>query len=62
VKTKTTVEISHSDVLEVKSSFDENEINSLLKTGNWVFLHGGLAHKDDMGFSAKPCYVLGRIK
>jgi len=58
---KTTIETKNSKVLEVKSTWNESEANTLLASGKWTLLHGGLAHKDDMGFTAKPVYILGRI-
>jgi hydrogenase maturation factor len=62
MKTITTIEYNHGDILEVKSTFKQDEANELLATGKWVIMHAGLAHEDHMGFKASPCYVLARIK
>ena len=62
MNTKTTVEYNHNDILEIKSSWDEAEVNALLASKHWIIMHAGLAHKDSAGFTAKPCYVLARIK
>jgi hypothetical protein len=62
MNTKTTIEYNHENVQEVKTTWDEAEANKLLASKKWVIMHAGLAHQDNMGFVAKPCYVLARIK
>ena len=49
------------NVSSVKSVWSEDEANQLLSTGEWRLLHGGIAHKDGLGYQAKPVYVLGCI-
>ena len=44
---------------QVKSTWDEAEANALLATG-WTLLHAGIAHADDMGYRAKPVFVLAK--
>ena len=57
-----TVITEKDDVLEVKSTWDEDFANELLATKQWILLHGSIAHADSGGFQAKPLWMLGRIK
>jgi hypothetical protein len=62
-QTRTTiVETTDFTFSEVKSCWEEAEVNELLKSGKWRLLTGGLAHRDLAGYCAKPCYILGRMK
>ena len=58
---KVIVEYTRTDVREVKSVWEEQEANELLATGEWLLMHAGCAHKDGMGFQAKPIYIMARI-
>ncbi len=60
--TKVTIEYNRDDIKEVHSCWGQDEANKLLKTGKWIIMHAGLAHKDQGGFQARPIYVLARIK
>ena len=58
---KVTIEFARTDIREVKSVWDEQEANDLLNRGDWIMMHAGLAHKDVMGFQAKPIFIMARI-
>ena len=59
---KVTIEYARKDIKEVRSVWDDQEANELLNTGDWIVMHAGCAHKDAMGFQAKPIYIMARIK
>jgi hypothetical protein len=59
---KTTVTVQTSSISEIKISWDETEANTFLKTKKWEMLFAGVAHKDELGFNAKPIFVLGKLK
>lgn len=59
---KIVVETDYAQVVSVKATFSETEANSLLQSGEWTLLHGCVAHQDQMGYQAKPCWLLGKIK
>ena len=59
---RTTVQNNNDEVIEIRSCWDEKEANELLSTKKWKLLHGGVAHKDTLGYQARPCFVLGRIE
>jgi len=61
MKRKVSVETDYDKVSEVKATFDEAEANALLKSNKWTLLHGCVAHKDGLGYQARPCWLLGRI-
>lgn len=61
MKEKITVETTHTDIREVKTVWEEIEANELLSSGEWLLLHAGCAHKDVMGFQAKPVFILARV-
>ncbi len=46
-------------ITQVKTVWSDEEANELFAKG-WSLLHGGVAHKDVMGYQAKPCYVMGK--
>jgi len=59
MKRKVTVETDNYEVTEVHASWDEEEANRMLQDG-WCLLHGCMGHKDNMGYQAKPCWLLGK--
>ncbi len=61
IKTQLTVNDNSDKVKEVKTTWDEKEANELLKKG-WTFIHAGVAHKDELGYCAKPIFVLARLE
>jgi len=48
---------NNENIEQVKTVWSDEEANELFKKG-WELLHGGLAHRDNMGYNAKPCYVM----
>ena len=46
-------------IIEVVIVWNSKEANERLAMG-WILLHGGVAHQDEEGFNAKPCFILGR--
>ena len=48
-------------IAETKVSWSMYETNQLLKEG-WIMIFGGIAHYDNTGFQAKPCWILARKK
>ena len=58
---KVTIETESTEISKVKYTWSTEEANDLLSNG-WILLTGGIAHKDLGGFTAKPCFVLGKIK
>lgn len=61
IKTQVTINDNSNKIKEIKTTWDEKEANKLLKDG-WIFLHAGLAHKDEMGYCAKPIFILALLK
>ena len=57
----TTCEIENSTIIEVRTVWTDEEANKLLSQG-WVYLHGGIVHKDKLGYQAKNCYQLGKTE
>lgn len=53
-------EQENKEVSQVKTVWSDEEANALFEQG-WSLLHGGVAHKDNMGYRAKPFYVMGKI-
>ena len=47
--------------MEVKTIWVDDEASKMLSDG-WELLHGGVAHRDEMGYQLKTCYVMGRVK
>ena len=45
------------DVKVVKAVNTDNDANKLLEEG-WVLLHAGVFHRDEMGYNAKPIFIL----
>lgn len=41
----------------VKVVNTDNDANKLLEEG-WVLLHAGVSHQDEMGYNAKPIFIL----
>jgi hypothetical protein len=54
-----TTKFESNNVSETLVSWDMNEVNRLLKEG-WQILCAAVAHKDDFGYQAKPCWILGK--
>lgn len=52
---------SNEEVKEVKLVRTDDEANKLLNKG-WVLLDVATSHIDNMGYNAKPHYILARIK
>ncbi len=50
------------DAKEVKTLYDEAGVNALLSTGKWVISDAGRSHVDNNGFSAKPTWMLIRVR
>jgi hypothetical protein len=44
---------------EVRYVWSTDEANILMKDG-WTLACAGIAHKDDGGYQAKPCFILKR--
>jgi len=61
VKRTVTIQYDNYEVSEVKTVWTDEEANGLLIAG-WILLHGGIAHKDNGGFQARPVFVLARMK
>jgi len=61
MKNKLTVTTENDKISEVRAVWDQDEANLLLKNG-WTLLHGCVAHKDGMGYQAKPCWLMGKLK
>ncbi len=61
IKTQLTVTDGLDRVKEVKAVWDEKEANKMLKEG-WTFIHAGVAHQDEMGYRAKPIFVLAKLE
>ena len=61
-KNTTTVITNTDSIVEVRTVWVDEEAYVLLASGDWILLHGGIAHKDMGGFQAKPCHVMGRLK
>ncbi len=61
IKTQLTINDMSEKVKELKVLWDVKEANSHLTQG-WVFLHSGVAHKDNLGYCAKPIFILAKLK
>ena len=57
-----TVETDYNRVLKIKTVYTDFEANELLASGMWTLLHGGVSHRDNMGFQASPTFILGQIE
>ena len=55
------VEEEGMHVAEVKTVWSDEEATQFISEG-WVLIHGGVAHKDNMGYQAKPVFILGKMK
>ena len=59
---KVTIEYVRGDILEVRTVWEDTEANDLITSGEWIVMHAGCAHRDNMGFQAKPVYIMAKIR
>lgn len=59
VRIKAQKEPNPKKIREVRLVRTPEEANDLLSKG-WDFVHAGAVHMDDMGYNAKPLFILAK--
>jgi len=56
IKTEKELKTDYESVKEIKVVYSDIEANELLNQG-WKLINSGVAHVDNGGYNAKPCFT-----